>query len=406
MKKYWKTALSLCLILVLLMSLCALSFPAAAEVEAPAREPVGTGTSGDYEYEYYADGTACITKYSGKDVELVIPAELDGHPVTTIGDGALKYNTSLISVEIPNSINAVGTNPFEFCLNLAQIIVSPDHPSLEVIDCVLFDKNEKRLITYPCAFVAAEYSIPQTTIEIGSNAFSWCDSLNSVMVPDSVVTIGDHAFSGCHSLAAITIPDSVITIGDNPFESCTKLTKITVSPDHPTLATIDGVLFEKTEKRLVTYPCALIPTEYCIPQGIKDIGNEAFAFCLSLTSVSIPDSVASIGNGAFLGCQALTSVIIPDSVTAIGIQAFNDCRRLTNVTIPDSVTFIGDVAFYYCQSLVSVTIPNSVTLIGMDAFAECPNLTLTVSRGSYAAQYCKENGLNYQYTDSLDWLLN
>ena len=44
--------------------------------------------------------------------------------------------------------------------------------------------------------------------------------------------------------------------------------------------------------------------------------------------------------------------------------------------------------------------------IGFGAFTGCNYLTLTVPRNSYAAQYCNENGLNYTYPDSLDWLTN
>ena len=77
------------------------------------------------------------------------------------------------------------------------------------------------------------------------------------------------------------------------------------------------------------------------------------------------------------------------------------------LTIPNEidnkcVTSIGDSAFFYCNSLTSITIPDSVTSIGSEAFADCESLTLTVGRDSYAMQYAKENGLNYQYSDALD----
>ena len=85
----------------------------------------------------------------------------------------------------------------------------------------------------------------------------------------------------------------------------------------------------------------------------------------------------------FSGCNSLISITIPDSVTSIGDEAFSDCTSLTSITIPDSVTSIGDRAFYGCYSL-----------------------TVTVGRDSYAAQYCKDNGLKYQYPDSTDWLNN
>lgn len=70
------------------------------------------------------------------------------------------------------------------------------------------------------------------------------------------------------------------------------------------------------------------------------------------------------------------------------------------------VTAIGDGVFSWRSSLTAITIPDSVTSIGEYAFSWCSSLTLTVTRDSYAAQYCKEKGLNYTYTDSLDWLNN
>jgi len=139
---------------------------------------------------------------------------------------------------------------------------------------------------------------------------------------------------------------------------------------------------------------------------VTAIGDSAFSSCSSLTSVSIPDSVTAIGDSAFSDCSRLTSVSIPDSVTAIGNRAFSYCSSLTSVSIPDSVTAIGNWAFYECSSLTSVSIPDSVTAIGDRAFSNCSNLTLSVGRDSYAFQYCKENGLNYTYNDSLDWLNN
>ena len=69
-----------------------------------------------------------------------------------------------------------------------------------------------------------------------------------------------------------------------------------------------------------------------------------------------------------------------------------------------AVTAIGDHAFYRYESLTSVTIPDSVSAIDDSAFSGCDELTLTVARGSYAEQYCKENDLKYQYPDSLDGL--
>lgn len=94
------------------------------------------------------------------------------------------------------------------------------------------------------------------------------------------------------------------------------------------------------------------------------------------------------------------------TVTSIGDSAFYFCSSLTSVSIPHSVTSIGDWAFSGCDSLTTVTIPDSVTSIGKYAFDNCPDLVLTVPRSSYAAEYAKTNNIPYTYPDANDWLNN
>ncbi len=108
---------------------------------------------------------------------------------------------------------------------------------------------------------------------------------------------------------------------------------------------------------------------------VTSIGDEAFAYCTSLTGVTIPDSVTGIGGAAFAGCINLSSITIPNSVASIGDDAFSYCGGLTSVTIPNRVTSIGDGTFSWCVSLTGVTIPNSVASIGDDAFSDCTGLT-------------------------------
>lgn len=137
---------------------------------------------------------------------------------------------------------------------------------------------------------------------------------------------------------------------------------------------------------------------------VTAIGDNAFTYCESLTTITIPDSVASIGDEAFSYCDGLTAVTISGGVISIGDSAFYSCYNLTTVTIQDGIIAIGERAFDSCKNLTAIKIPDSVTSIGDDAFAGCDSLTLTVGRDSYAAQYCKDNELHYQYADALDWL--
>ncbi|HJH68817.1 MAG TPA: leucine-rich repeat domain-containing protein [Clostridiales bacterium] len=419
---------------------------------AGADEKRKTFTSGDYEYALLDDGTVEITKYKGKAERLAIPDTLDGKRVTAIGEQAFSFCSSLTIISIPDSVAQIGENPFAACSSLKSISVSPEHPYFATIDGVLFRKADKTLISYPAGISSSTYTIPQGITSIGDSAFSSCDSLTSVSIPDSVTSIGDSAFSYCYFLTSVSIPDSVEQIGTNPFAACFELKSISASPDHPYFATIDGVLFRKADKALISYPASISSSTYTIPRGITAIGDSAFSSCDSLTSVSIPDSVTSIGDGAFSFCTSLTSVSIPDSVTAIGDEAFYSCSSLTSVSIPDSVTSIGDSAFFWCSSLTSVSIPDSVTAIGDSAFSycdsltsvsipdsvtaigdeafyscssltsvnipnsvtsigdyafgDCSNLTLTVPRNSYALEYAKTNNIPYTYPDANDWLNN
>ena len=135
-------------------------------------------------------------------------------------------------------------------------------------------------------------------------------------------------------------------------------------------------------------------TEVSLPSSITSIGKQAF-FLSGIRSISLPSSLTSIGDSAFTNCWILKNISIPESVTFIGAGAFGGCCSLETISIPNGVTSIGDGTFWACTALTSISIPDSVTFIGENAFGECPNLTLTVSAGSYAETYAKENNISY-----------
>ena len=151
-----------------------------------------------------------------------------------------------------------------------------------------------------------------------------------------------------------------------------------------------GVKYSKDWKKLLSAPWFL-SGKYSIRKGVKVIGNGAFAYHHSLTSINIPNSVTTIGKSAFFGCLSLTSINIPNSVTTIEDNVFFGCLSLTSINIPNSVTTIGEGAFDGCKSLTSINIPNSVTTIGKSAFYGCdsltsiniPNSVTTIGKGAF-----------------------
>ncbi len=211
----------------------------------------------------------------------------------------------------------------------------------------------------------AHVVIPEGVTQIGSEAFSGCESLQSVVIPQGVTAIGYSTFSGCANLQSVVIPEGVMQIGDGAFWGCSSLQSVVIP---------QGVT--EIEDSAFKY-CASLQS-VVIPQGVTEIEDSAFQFCDNLQSVEIPDSVTQIGENAFAGCSSLQSVVIPQGVTEIGENAFYWCHSLQSVVIPQGVTEIGENAFYWCHSLQSVEIPDSVTQIGSDAFRDCRSLQSVV----------------------------
>ena len=129
--------------------------------------------------------------------------------------------------------------------------------------------------------------------------------------------------------------------------------------------------FSKTNVKSVT-----------IPDGVTEIGNEAFYWCKELTTVEIPDSVTRIGQRAFTQCEKLQNVRIPDGVTKIETAAFGYCIELTSINIPNGVKEIGEGAFQSCAELTSIEIPDSVKKIEQYAFRGC-HATITYKGKTY-----------------------
>ncbi len=256
-------------------------------------------TCGDYTYTIFESGPAEILRYSGKNDAVIIPEELDGHPVISIGERAFEGCSYVTSVTIPDGVTTIGDNAFAFCKSLFSVVI-PD--SVEVIGTASF---------IGCSELAS-VTIPDGTKSIGRDAFFGCMGLTSIIIPDDVEEIGSSAFSDCTGLTSVTIRGSVKTIGEFVFSSCTGLTSVTIQGR-----------------------CAEIP-------------DFAFSHCKKLKDITIPDSVKTIGHRAFWSCSSLTSVMIPEGVISIGTEAFGYCSDLHSVRIPASVTSIGENAFCGC----------------------------------------------------------
>jgi hypothetical protein len=304
-----------------------------------------------YYYETNSDHSITIGGYTGSAGVLAIPGTINGLPVTSIHADAF-YGANVFDVTIPDSVLSIGIGAFENCSNLASVVIG-----------------------------------------------------------HGVTSIGQEAFAFCPKLMAATIPESVTNLDEWAFRECPGITNFTVSGLNPAYSSLDGVLFDKAQTRLVTYPQGEVG-DYVIPPSVTTIGENAFDGCTGLTSVVIGPNVTNI-DFAFHNCAALTNITasesnaafssvegvlfnkardtlvlfpqgkrgdyqVPNSVLTIRSFAFQGCTGLLSVEIGNSVTYFdGNGVFAGCTGLLSVKIGNSVTDLGNMAFlfVGCTNLT-------------------------------
>ena len=169
-------------------------------------------------------------------------------------------------------------------------------------------------------------NLPVTSI--GDGAFAYCSGLTSVTLPNSLTSIGQKAFAECSGLTSVNIPNNVTSISDYAFWHCTRLTRFSVDIANTTFSSNDGVLFNKAQTSLLSFPNGKA-RGYTIPDSVTSIGASAFYYCTGLTNITIGNSVTSIGDYAFRGCTGLTSVRFMGNAPTVGTAVFYDAPNVT-----------------------------------------------------------------------------
>ena len=194
-------------------------------------------------FQLLKDGTYELIGTNGFEcIDVVVPSEYKGSPVTRISDNAFKQCKTLKSVVIPNSVKTIGKSAFYDCNSLERVTISNSVKS------------------------------------IGESAFYSCGKLKSIVIPNSVTTIGESAFSRCDSLTSVTLSNGLTEIDQYAFHSCKSLTSITIP---------NGV---KTINRSAFAFCDLL-TSVTLPTSINNIDEHAFGYCRRLTSIKYNGTV-------------------------------------------------------------------------------------------------------------------
>lgn len=320
-----------------------------------------------------------ITGYVGDKTEVVIPGEINGKKVTTIGDRAFGECTSLTGVTIPDGVTGIGNWAFSLCVNLTSISLPK---SLTSIGSWGFSATGLTSITIPenvrsigCgAFYACKLKkvvLPEGITRISSRTFAMCSNLTDITIPDSVTSIDEGAFCGCDKLDSIVIPDSVIEIDVRKKGEPLNVNRWPAFSRGVTIICSKNSAAYKYAKDN-NLPIKLMPKP--AKKGtILTVPSKKIKVKVTSSSKKNPTvAVMKITNKKAKKLTIPSTVKVGGvtyKVTAVASQAFKGNKNLTNITIGRGITKIGNEAFAGCKNLKKITVTaGNLTTIRKSAF--------------------------------------
>ena len=273
-------------------------------VASAATQTAEVLTYGDYDYTILKDGTVEIAKYNGSDAEVVIPGEIDGVAVTSVGEHAFDNdlydnNSNITSVTIPEGVTNIGFRAFYKCKSLVEV------------------------------------SIPDGVETIGTQAFSSCENLREVTLPDSVKTLDEGAFGFCTALESVTLSNKLTKINKNEFVCCKNLTSIKLPSGIKTIG--ENAFWGCTNLESIN-----------LPDGLKQIHTKAFYECTNIKELTIPATVnyftASAYDSASIGQFYIYNSTVAEQYAKLALKKGSkfkiiDADEKTEYPIPCSGEF-------------------------------------------------------------------
>lgn len=268
---------------------------------------------------------------------------VDFNDVEKIGAYAFANRDAIKVVILPSVLKELSVTAFNHCMGITEYRIT-DNPLYQAVDGVLFSADKKTLIAYPAGSKTLSYTIPEGTEHIGDYAFSYSMNLNELNMAKTIKTVGNYGF---YQASAFTTP----------------------------------VVFS---------------------DALESLGEYCFSHCMGVEEFNIPaNTITVIPKGAFEVIDGAYEFVIPEGVTEIGEEAFRESGYLAYIEIPSTVTKIGDRAFYDMDDLHKLTIPSTVTQFGEDIVSvydvsDPDKVTLYVDEGSKALEYAQNNNVPYE----------
>lgn len=344
--------------------------------------------------------------------------------ITTIGDDAFSYNTSLTSIEIPDTVTYIGDYCFSGCNRLQKIKLSKKIQTInqrllqgcsslteiEIPEGVksigyaaFISCNKLTTITLPASLtsfngtaIAGLSRLTEVKVADGNNSFKFENgillskdgktmymallTLTEINVPNGVVSIVGDTLSGS-SATKIILPDTVSSnLSGTVFNGMNKLTKIELSSTSKNLKLVDGNLYSYDGKRFIKYMGT--SKTFTVPEGVETLVSRCIT--KSMTTLNLPSTLKVIEGWSLSSMSGVNLLNIPASVTTMYTYSFSADTKLrvaegnsTYKSIDDVLILnkAGTKVMMANRNTTTYNIPNTVTEIGKSAFYYCSKMT-------------------------------
>ncbi len=304
-------------------------------------------------------------------LSITLPKEL-----TEIGRSAFS-GTHLSEIYFPKQLNYLGINAFSYIDTLKKVTVTSDinkswdgwfwegffdaSPLTTVVIEEGVTKIPARMFYNQQGIMNINF--PSTMKEIARSAFEKT-SLKKVLLPSAVENIGEHAFGDIETLTSIDVGSNLVT-GKNAFYGSKNL--VTINLKSGARKIVDGFLVNTGI------------TEFVVPEGVEEIGKDAFSSNEQLTKIILPSTLKTIGERAFSN-TSLKEIVFPASMKTIP-KGILENTQVEKIVISEGVEEIGDYAFANNKLLKSVVFPSTLKKIGRGAFKNSNLESVTLPSG-------------------------
>lgn len=386
------------------------------------------------EFTFYSN---TVTQYDGFKNNIVVPASINGEPVTAIGEvdgnvfryGELYSDVKVYSVSIPASVRYISPFAFGGCENIKSITVAAANPAYSSADGVLYNKDKKELLYYPIQKSTAPVipegvetltnafyynsritavTLPSTLKKIGIGSFYNCYNLKSVTIPSKVTGIGDYAFANCGGLQTLTVPKSVTSISDTAFSNTQWFTlrcyKGSYAHNYALKKGIKYDLLDKTSVSGLTAQLSAASYGYdgkaktpavTVKDGTKTlVKNTHYTVSYKNNINAGTASVVITGKGSdYTGTKTLTYKITPKSVSGLSAAlsatsfAYNGSEKKPTVTLKNGSVSLTNNTHYTLSYQNNTNIGTaSVSITGKGNYAGTLKKSFTIVPGKAAAK--------------------